>query len=84
MNLFKSNKQHISKTEMKDYLNNSLSDKKNSLETAMQNDPFLADSMDGFEQFPHEINNIPSYKNKSIKGYFIAGLSVLIIDLSVF
>ena len=79
MNLFKSNKQHISKTEMEGYLNNSISDKeRNSLESVMQDDPFLEDAIDGYAQFPNEINNIPKYKKGNTNRYLIGILTVLI------
>lgn len=85
MNLFKSNKQHISKTEMDRYLNNSISDKeKNSLESVMQDDPFLADAIDGFEQFPNEINNVPKLKKGNKNRYLIGVLTILIISIVVF
>lgn len=84
MNLFNQNNEHISKSEMENYLNNSLSDKeKNSLETAMQNDPFLADAMEGYAQFPSEINNIPKYKKGTKKFYFLVISLVFILVLGL-
>lgn len=79
MNLFNQNNEHISKSEMEDYLNNSLSDKeKNRFETAMQNNSFLADAMEGYAKFPNEINNIPAYKKGTKKFYFL-GISLVFI-----
>lgn len=82
MNLFNQNNEHISKSEMESYLNNSLSDKdKNRIERTMQNDPFLADAMEGYAQFPNEINNVPAYKKGTKKFYFLGIILVFILVL---
>ena len=82
MNLFEANKNNVSKNEMENYLNNSLShEEKHTLEKAMQNDPFLEDAMDGFEKFPNEINNIPKLKKSYKKPYLITFLSLFLIGI---
>lgn len=51
------------------------------LDSLKSQDEFLADSMEGFDEFPEAINHIPAYKSKSINKLWIAGGVVTILSL---
>ena len=47
------------------YSNGLSSSEKIQLETQAASDPFLADAMEGFNEMPQAINEIPNFKPKS-------------------
>ncbi|MDQ3191045.1 MAG: tetratricopeptide repeat protein [Bacteroidota bacterium] len=60
----KRDKEILSEKEIKDYLNkNTPSDKVHSIKEKVSSDPFYAEAMEGFENFPDEIKNIGRVKN---------------------
>ncbi len=64
-----SNKKITSKDELANYLNKTGGNEANhTLEKKALNDPFLADALDGFEEFPGAIHDIPQWNSNKTTG----------------
>lgn len=79
MKLTNSNRE-VTPQDIDNYLAEKLSSSdKHFIEAKALEDPFLADAIDGFKDFPNELSNIPSFKSKNHWVWILSSIFVLLI-----